>query len=542
MQRSQGLPGCGGRLKPFCTAGKFLFDKERSEVRGLAVRGAGATVFTSGVGFAIQMVATIVLGRLLAPADFGVVTMVTTFSLLLTSFGLNGFTEAVIQSQEINHRLASNLFWINTAVGLLLTLGFAGAGSALAWFFHDSRVANASIGISASIFLSSVGVLHLALLKRAMLFSEVSTINLIAKVLQVVVSIALGAAGWGYWSLVVGILVYYLVISGEAWRLCQWVPGRPQRVSGTTSLIRYATHVYGHFIVNYAGLNTDNILVGWRFHADVLGFYKRAFDLFVLPANQLLSPVGNVAVSALSRFRADPVQFKRHFLDVISIFAFLGMAISGDLTLVGKDMVRVLLGARWEESGRIFTFFGPGIGVMLVYGTHGWIHLSLGKAERWFRWGLVDLAFTLSLFVLCLRWGPVGIAVAWSVSFWILLLPAFWYAGKPIQLGIPATLTAIWKYVVASLVAGISTALICSRIPTITSLSGLQGAGIRSALGSALFGALYLMVVVILYGGFAPIRQVARLSREMLPQSWSLKLSRPDEAAPASRPCAVSEC
>jgi PST family polysaccharide transporter len=220
------------------------------------------------------------------------------------------------------------------------------------------------------------------------------------------------------------------------------------------------------------------------------------------------------------------------------------MAVGGDLTLVGKDMVRILLGARWEESGRIFTFFGPGIGVMLIYGTHGWIHLSIGKAERWFRWGVIELAVTVSLFFLFLHWGPVGIAVAWSASFWILLLPAFWYAGRPIQLEIAATLTAIWKYVVASLVAGVCSALIADRTPYLSVLSGVSGAAIRSALVSLLFGALYLLFVIILYGGFAPVRQVARLSHEMLPERWSsrpLPHSRAAVAEPPGPACTVSD-
>ena len=78
-----------------------------------------------------QIAARAVLARLLTPSDFGVVTMVTTFSLLLMNFGLNGFTEAVLQRAEINRDLASNLFWINVGGGLLLTVGFAGAGSLL---------------------------------------------------------------------------------------------------------------------------------------------------------------------------------------------------------------------------------------------------------------------------------------------------------------------------------------------------------------------------------------------------------------------------
>ena len=141
------------------------------------------------------------------------------------------------------------------------------------------------------------------------------------------------------------------------------------------------------------------------------------------------------------------------------------MAVSADLTLVGKDVVRLVLGPQWSESGRIFELFGPGIGVMLLCSTVGWIHLSIGKPGRWLRWTLVELAVTASLFLLALPWGPKGIAAAWSVSYWILLIPAFWYAGRPIGFGVSSLIAAVWRYAAASLLAGLATAAIFRGTP-----------------------------------------------------------------------------
>ena len=145
------------------------------------------------------MIATIVLARLLTPGDFGLVAMVTTFSLLLMNLGFNGFTEAIIQRSEIDHHLASNLFWINIGIGLSATVAFAGAGSLLARFYGDPRVASVATALSATIFLSSASALHLALLKRGLQFSLVSANDVLARVVSVIVSIVLGWAAWGYW-------------------------------------------------------------------------------------------------------------------------------------------------------------------------------------------------------------------------------------------------------------------------------------------------------------------------------------------------------
>ena len=156
----------------------------------------------------------------------------------------------------------------------------------------------------------------------------------------------------------------------------------------------------------------------------------------------------------MSRLRHDPDHRARHFLHALSTLAFVGMGLGAALTLVGRDVILLLLGPGWEESGRIFTLFGPGIGIMLLYGTNGWIHLSIGRADRWFRWTIVELAVTAGLFLLGLRWGAAGVAVACVASYWILAIPALWYAGRPALLPIRRVIETVWRFVVASALAG----------------------------------------------------------------------------------------
>jgi PST family polysaccharide transporter len=507
------------RLKPFDTNGAFspALPGGGDTLRRLAVRGAGATVFSGGIALAIQLIATVLLARLLTPRDFGLVAMVTTFSLLLSNFGVNGITEVIVQWEQIDHRQATNLFWINLGCGLLLTAGFAVAGSLLARFYGEAQITLIAAGVSGSIVLSSLSVTHLALLKRAMLFSAVAKNDIVARAASVMVSILLGWAGWGYWALVSGVCVLPLSTAIGAWILCRWTPGRFQHTSGTSAMLKYAMYTYGRFGMNYFARNTDNVLVGWRFGAPSLGFYKKAYDLFSLPASQLVSSTSVIAVSALSRVKGDRTQLCRYLLGAMAVMAFLGMGMAGDLTLIGKDVIRVLLGPGWGEAGQIFTFFAPGIGIMLVYGTHGWIHLSIGRADRWFRWGIVEWTVTILLFLVALPWGPRGIAVAWCVSFWTLTIPAMWYAGKPIGLGVTPILAAVWRFVAASLLAGMACKLILSKAVSLSEAPGAMGAVERIGLISIFFTGIYISAIVILYRGFSPLTRLGTLLREMVP-------------------------
>jgi PST family polysaccharide transporter len=299
-------------------------------------------------------------------------------------------------------------------------------------------------------------------------------------------------------------------------------------------MVGYALHTYGRFATGYFSGNLDNFLVGWRLGPAQLGFYKKAYDLFVLPTSQLSTGLTTVAVSALSRFQNDLVQYKKYFLSALGVMAFVGLGLSADLTLVGKDLIYVLLGQKWGEAGRIFTLFGPGIGAMLLYCTHIWIHLSIGKADRWFRWGLLDVVITSLCLVVGLQWGAEGIAVAWVVAYWVIMLPALWYAGKPIGLGISPVVSVIWKYLLASMLAGTATFLIARAIPSLITATGTAGVVTRLVTISLLFTVLYLGSVILLHRGCGPIYQVAGLLREMSSRRKSSTASLASEQGLAS--------
>jgi len=506
-------------LKPFDSTGQCSSIEAGSGLRRAAVRGAGVTILASGASLFVQLGATVILARLLTPADFGLVTMVTTFSLLFCSFGLNGFTEAILQRPEVTSALASSMFWTTCGTGVFLTGTFIAIGPLLARLYHDSLVTRVATGMSLTILISSWGWIHLALLGRAMQFRTVSAINVSARLISVISSIVLALLGWGYWALVVGQIVVSIVTVMGAWWMCRWIPSPPNRVEGAGSVVKFALNVYSHYALNYVTRNADNLLVGWRFSAQALGFYKKAYDLFVLPESQLTAPISAVVVTTLSRLNDDQRQYQRYFLSGISVLAFLGMGIGVDITLVGRDVIRFLLGPAWEETGRIFALFGPGIGVMLLYNTHGWIHLSHGRPDRWFRWGIIESICTIGLFVVALPWGSAGVALAWTTSYFLLLLPAFWYAGKPIRLPVSSLLAAVWKFFVASAAAGCGAAVLINYLaPWTIGFPGALGALLKLLSISLLFFALYLIAVVSLHGGLAPVNQTVRLIRDAWPQ------------------------
>jgi PST family polysaccharide transporter len=488
----------------------------------------------------MSLVGVAILARLLVPSDFGLVAIVTTFSGFLITVTRIGLPEAILQRRDINRRLATNVFWVNIAITAALALAFAATGPLLAKLYRDPRIVYVSAVASLSIVFNGASVIHGALLDRGLCFSAGATNNVIGKLVSVGVSVALALAGWGYWALVGGVIAQPLAVLVGTWFLCRWMPGLPRRAEGTRSLISFALHVSGTANLNYWTRNLDNVLVGWRFGSASLGLYKKAYDLFALPANQLFS-VFPAAVSTLSRLAQDPPQYRRYFLSGLSSVAIVGMAAAGAMTLVGRDLVRVILGPRWGAAGEIFTFFAPGIGILLIYKSTTMIHLSIGTPARLLRWTILELAVTAPLFLLGLIWGPTGVAAAWTASFCILIIPAFQYAGRPIQLEVAAVIQSTWRFIAASLLAGSVCTLAMRVMHSLADLPGWSGAVVRVIVTSLLFGALYVGSIILVHGGCAPLRTFAGVLRDMISRPKPPAEPPLDRTPPPGEPEAIRD-
>jgi len=247
-----------------------------------------------------------------------------------------------------------------------------------------------------------------------------------------------------------------------------------------------------------------------------LGFYKKAYDLFFLPVSQLSTPLYAVAVPTLSRLTGDPdpvppvrsCGFCRRSL-------LSGWAWRRD-DVVGNDLILLLLGPAWKPSGTIFTFFGPALASCSSTSPTGWIHLSLGRADRWFGWGVAEFIATAWLFGFGLRWGPIGIAGAWCCRSGCSRFPAVCYAGQPAHLSRGGDRRRRLEVQRSHRRSPAARQRSSSRAYRSSPLGSAPIETVRRiAEISTLFGTLYLLAVILLHGGTAPLSQIAGLVRDV---------------------------
>ncbi|MFP4163568.1 MAG: lipopolysaccharide biosynthesis protein [Chitinispirillaceae bacterium] len=478
----------------------FKTEHLKGTLKSRAVKGGGIVVFARAVNFLVHMLGTVVLARILTPEDFGLLAMVLTITGFFVLFKDLGLSEATIQSQSINHRQVSTLFWVNVFFALAILVVIMAISPLVARFYNEPKLQPIIIVSALSFLFAGFTTQHMAILKRNMQFSRIATVEIVAALGSISVAVIMALAGMGYWALVARPVALSVLNFGGMWFFCSWRPGLPVRDAGVMGLIRFGANTMGFYLVNYFARNLDKALIGWASGPVALGFYHKAYHLFVLPVNQFSIPLQSVAVTTLTKLRSEPERYRAYFVRAISLLAFVGMPMSTFLAALGDEIILILLGPQWDRAAEIFSILGLGAGMQIMYATQGWLHISLGRADRWFWWGVVGSAVMVLFFVAGLPFGTRGVAAGYTVSLYLLTGPALWYAGRPVKLTVKELVAGVWSYYVAAAVAGGTTWYLASQL-------GYIQVFLRLAICSVSFALLYLFSVVVLHGSFRPLKE-----------------------------------
>ncbi len=403
----------------------FSIDHLHADLKGRSVRGGMLTLTSQGTTFVVQSVATVVLARLLMPADFGLVAMVTAITGLGQAFSDLGLSEATIQRPEISHKQVSNLFWVNVAVGLTLMLITVALAPVLAWFYREPRLKGITLVTSLIFLISGLRVQHNALLKRQMRFASLAIRDVAACVVAVPIAIAMALHGAGYWAIIALPLVLNFTAVAITWFMVRWMPGLPSRGAHVGSMIAFGGKVAASYVIINVNRSADAVLTGWYWGAGPLGLYSRAYNLLMLPVRQLSGPAGSVAIPAFSRIQNDPERFARYYLRAVNLIVWISAPMFAFLFVAAQPVIVLVLGKKWQEAAPVFQILIIASLGQLLFETILWLFVSRGQSGRLFKLLLIISPIIVASFAVGLPFGIKGVALSGSLVFvgmfpWIL--------------------------------------------------------------------------------------------------------------------------
>jgi O-antigen/teichoic acid export membrane protein len=407
----------------------FETDHLLINLKGRTISSGAVTMSAQGAKFLLNLISTMILARLLTPRDFGLMAMVMTVTTFMRVFKDAGLSIATVQRERITHAQVSNLFWINVAVSALCTLIIAASAPVVGRFYHDFRVVNITLLLSITFLISGLTAQQQALLKRQMRFKALALIEVGSMAAGVPVAIIMALLGYSYWSLVGSSLSMEIAGLVLTLSISRWRPQWPSVRSGVRPMISFGAHrTAGDFVMSLSR-GCDNLLIGRFYGSAAVGLYSRASALLIRPLELFLSPINAVFVPALSRLQTQPTRYRSTFLRLYEAIALFGLFFTGLLLAVSRPLTLVLLGPQWEQAAVIFGGFTVAALCVPLANASTWLFVSQGRGRDMFVTQSINACAIVFSFVVGLPFGPVGVAMAFSVSTLLVRIPIYYYSA-----------------------------------------------------------------------------------------------------------------
>jgi len=221
-------------------------------------------------------------------------------------------------------------------------------------------------------------------------------------------------------------------------------------------MIGFGKNITFFHIVNYFARNADKVLIGRFAGAATLGLYGRAYGLLMLPIAQVRGPLTSVATPALSRLQDEPARYRNYYKKLVLMMAFLSMPITVLLGVCAREAIGVVLGDRWIEAASIFQVLALTAFIQPVFTTSGLVPLAMGQSRRVLIKGIFQSVVIVAAFAIGILWGATGVAAAYAVATYALLLPLLWYCFRETPVAIGDFFKAIAWPAIATAVMGVA--------------------------------------------------------------------------------------
>jgi O-antigen/teichoic acid export membrane protein len=382
-------------------------------------------------------VATLILARLLAPEEFGLVAVAAMMIEVLKIFRDMGIAQAIVYRQTEVREAADTAFVVVVLLNVGLVLIAVAASPLLAnYFFDDPKLMPILIVMASNLIPAGIRSIPEALIRKEMRFDKLMIPDVAPAMVSAVVGVVMAYAGFGVWSLVARTVVATLLGTIMIWWFTDYRPKWRfnRRIAG--ELYGYGKFIVGTMLLNVALYNIDKVYIGKFGGIAELGIYTMAWVIASIPVSEFGHMLCRVAFPAFCRVNQNPEELRRVFLNTFRYNCLAVMPLGFGIIFFGKDLVQVFLGDKWSGVGVALAILA---GAALCRAVSTLIHEALRavaavKANQQFI--LLRLIIVGGFGIPALNWGGLPAMCALVLIGNLAALSAeMWYVNRKLQLG-----------------------------------------------------------------------------------------------------------
>ena len=383
----------------------------------------------SGVQQVVGLAFGIILGRLLAPSDYGMMAMISIFSLVATALQDSGFRTALTNLKDPKPEDYNSVFWFNIIMASSLYILLFFAAPLIGDFYDTPRVVPLCRYAFLSIVIASLGTAQSAYLFKHLKAKQQAEAGGLAVLVSSTVGVVMAYCGMAYWSLATQGLVYVSVNTFFQWHFSPWRPTvRGITFAPVRRMFRFSCKILATTIMTCVNNNVLNILLGHYFRPRDTGYYNQAYQWNTKCFSLVQSMVAQVAQPVLVSLNGETGRQMDAFRKMMRFTSFVTFPLLFGFGLVAREFIVIALGAKWLPSAELIQILCVSGATMPLATLFSNMIISKGRSDTFF-WctfslGLVQILTMLLIYPLGIRVMVVAymlLNVAW-LAVWLFFV------------------------------------------------------------------------------------------------------------------------
>ncbi|MBZ5975038.1 lipopolysaccharide biosynthesis protein [Leuconostoc gelidum subsp. gelidum] len=366
----------------------------------------------------IAILVDIFLSRLLSPADYGIVAILTVLLALFQLFSDAGIGAAIIQNRKVTQSDLRTLFTLSFILAIFLGITFGLIGIPLAWFYQNKIYAKLTWFLALAVVFFALVAVPKASMLRQKKFKEVNYISVFAGLCGGSTGIIIAILGGGVYALLFNTVVNSFVTLIVTICFSKVWPTKVIHFKPIIKIYSFATNQLGFNIVNYIAHNLDSILIAKYMSAGQLGIYNKAYRLILYPTSMFNGLITPILLPVLADHQSNVSVIRNVYLKLQHITALIAIPLSVFLFFSANSIINTLYGEQWQGAALPFAILSLSVWTQMLNANAEAIFQSRNKVKKLLKIGIYTAIFdVVATIVGVMNGNVVSVSVALLLSF-----------------------------------------------------------------------------------------------------------------------------
>ena len=349
----------------------------------------------SGSTQLLNLIFGIFLGRLLTPAEYGIVGVLSIFTLIAGNLQSSGFTQALVNLKAPRNEDYTAVFWFNTLTSFVLYALLFLSAPLIAQFFHQPCLVEVSRFVFLSFVISSFGIAHNAYMTKNMMNRELAIIGAIALLCSGGVATFLAFYGFSYWSLAWQQIIYITVLNIGRYYYIPWRPSWHFTFEPVRKMFGFSVKILITNIINTLSNNILTLLFGRLYPIKAVGDYSQAYKWNTMASAFVANAVGQVAQPVLASVKEEHGRSVRVFRKMLRFTAFLSFPAMFGLAIISNEFILLTIGKRWIDAVPLLQMLCIGGAFVPFYTLYQNVAISNGRSDSYMFCNIAQIVLQL---------------------------------------------------------------------------------------------------------------------------------------------------